>query len=104
MIDWEQAFDIVVEQLRSCPGPTSAASPAMLGCDLYLPMVVPSVATGRGDHVAFAYGGSDQEKARWYLPFYDAAAELCRIGVLRPGERMPMGASMQQGFHGDGYS
>jgi hypothetical protein len=41
-----------------------------------------------------------------YLPFYDAAWELCRIGILRPG----LHAAMDQGvigsgtFSGDGYS
>jgi hypothetical protein len=36
------------------------------------------------------------------IPLYDAAWELCRIGVLRPGEFAPRGQSMARGF-GDGY-
>jgi hypothetical protein len=106
MIDWEQAFDIIVDRLRSCPDPTNSAlhSTATRGCDIYLPLLVPGAANELGDRTAFAHGGAKEDKARWYLPFYDAASELCRIGVLRAGERMPMGASMQPGFQGDGYS
>jgi hypothetical protein len=36
------------------------------------------------------------------IVFYDAAWELCRIGVLRPGEFAPRGTSMAKAF-GDGY-
>lgn len=38
------------------------------------------------------------------LPFYDAAWELCRIGVLRPGQNAPMGQGQGAVFSGDGYS
>jgi hypothetical protein len=41
-----------------------------------------------------------------YLPFYDAAWELCRIGVLRPGQNAPMGQGQIGGgiYTADGYS
>ncbi|ESZ44835.1 hypothetical protein ACYG9R_25735 [Mesorhizobium sp. RSR565B] len=38
-----------------------------------------------------------------YVPFYDAAWELCRIGVLRPGQHSAAGVSMD-GLRADGYS
>jgi hypothetical protein len=102
MIDWEQAFDIIVDHLRTCPDPTKSAlhSPATMGCDLYLPALVPAVAN-RVEPRAFAYGGDNQDVVRWYLPFHDAAAELCRIGVLRLGERTATGSFAQPG---SGYS
>jgi hypothetical protein len=102
MIDWEQAFDIIVDHLRSCPDPTKSAlhSPASMGCDVYLPALVPAVAIRIGDR-AFEYGGDNQDVVRFYLPFQDAAAELCRIGVLRLGERTPTGSYAQPG---SGYS
>jgi hypothetical protein len=102
MIDWEQAFDMIVDHLRSCPDPTKSATqaPAMMGCDLYLPALVPAVAIRVGDR-AFEYRGDNQNVVRWYLPFQDAAAELCRIGVLRLGERTPTGSFAQPG---SGYS
>ena len=41
-----------------------------------------------------------------FLRFYDAAWELCRIGVLRPGHYAPMGQGQigSGQFSGDGYS
>jgi hypothetical protein len=104
-VDWEQAFDIIVDRLRQCPDPTTSPvySPAFRGYDIYLPLLVPDIANERGDR-AFQHGGARQDQVRWYLPFYDAAAELCRIGVLRPGERTPMGVAVGPSFNGDGYS
>jgi hypothetical protein len=92
----------VAGHLRSCPDPTSSArhSPASMGCDMYLPAFVPAVAIRFGDR-AFEYGGDNQDVVRFYLPFQDAAAELCRIGVLRLGERTPTGSYAQPG---SGYS
>jgi hypothetical protein len=104
-VDWEQALDIIVDHLRQCPDPTTSTvySPASRGCDIYLPILVEAAANGVGDR-AFQHSGTNQDKVRWYLPFYDAAAELCRIGVLRPGERTPMGMAVGTGFNGDGFS
>src|SRR5439155_1301026 len=54
------------------------------GSDLWLPIVVRRSTSG---------------------PFYDAVWELCRVGVLRPGQTAPMGMNMPgQGFQGDGFS
>ena len=44
---------------------------------------------------------SDLEQER-FIPFYDAAWELCRIGVLRPGAFAPQGMGMPKMF-GDQY-
>ena len=45
------------------------------------------------------YGPEAETRAR---PFYDAAWELCRIGVLRPG--MVAGLGSEPHFTGDGYT
>lgn len=37
-------------------------------------------------------------------PFYDAAWELCRRGVLRPGQVAPLGRAASGHFAGDGYA
>jgi len=44
------------------------------------------------------------EAEAYARPFYDAAWELCRRGVLRPGQAAPMGHSSSGQFVGDGYA
>lgn len=39
-----------------------------------------------------------------FIPFYDAAWELCRIGVLRPGAVAPKGGGGGGAFRGDDYA
>lgn len=46
-----------------------------------------------------------QNDADSYMrPFYDAAWELCRRGVLRPGHVVPLGRVAAGHFSGDGYA
>ena len=47
--------------------------------------------------------GSQLSDADW-ATFYDAAWELCRIGVLRPGHYAPKGMAYGNPFSGDQYS
>jgi hypothetical protein len=70
-------------------------------CDLWLPQAILSYWTLHGRR------GSDINEIpnEDVEPFYDAAWELCRIGVLRPGQHAPKGQAMGAGlFSGDGYS
>jgi hypothetical protein len=72
-------------------------------CDLWLPIVVPNFWRPRG-HPTFTADPRQQQDAAYYRPFYDAAWELCRIGV-RPGQTAPMGNRMAgTEFQGDGFS
>ena len=68
------------------------------GGDLWIPHVVQGYWQSRPDSVL-------ELEDRHFQPFYDAAWELCRIGVLRPGEFAPRGwvtdASL---FSGDTFS
>jgi hypothetical protein len=47
---------------------------------------------------------SHEDAWPYSAPFYDAAWELCRVGVLRPGHYAPLGRAMGGEFKGDGYS
>jgi hypothetical protein len=71
-------------------------------CDLWIPYVVVSYWSAHDP----AKGGDINTLAEDYVrPFYDAAWDLCRIGVLRPGQILPKGQAMGAGlFSGDGYS
>jgi hypothetical protein len=72
------------------------------GCDLWLPIVVRNFWHRRDP--TFTPGNRFHQEA-YYRPFYDAAWELCRIGVLRPGVIAPMGENtVGWGFQGDGFS
>jgi hypothetical protein len=71
-------------------------------CDLWIPEFVRNFWHSRDPSLVIEQ--SIQYKPH-YIPFYDAAWELCRIGVLRPGESAPMeGSSHGRGFQGDGFS
>jgi hypothetical protein len=70
------------------------------GCDIWIPQIVQAYWQPRIS--GFSYGElTDQH----FQPFYDAAWELSRMGVLRPGPIMPRGEAMGgQLFSGDGFS
>jgi hypothetical protein len=68
------------------------------GNDIWIPAIVQNYRASRS-----VQGDLTQE---YYLPFYDVAWELCRIGVLRPGPHASMGQGSIGGgtYSGDGYS
>ena len=73
-------------------------------CDLWLPIAVANFWQPRGHPTSTAEPRQQQETA-YYQSFYDAAWELCRIGVLRPGQNAPMGNRWAgTEFQGDGFS
>jgi hypothetical protein len=74
-------------------------------CDLWLPIVVAKFWQCRGHPTFTAEPRQQQDGEPYYRPFYDAAWELCRIGVLRPGQNAAMGNRMAgTEFQGDGFS
>lgn len=103
---FDEAFDILVEHcaqvasslLAATGHAANSARNSTYGNDIWIA------------HVVRGYWASrinpDLITAQHYLPFYDAAWELCRIGVLRPGQHAAMGqGSIGSGnFSGDGYS
>jgi hypothetical protein len=97
----DEAFDFIVEALVALPkriGPNARSSTH--GCDLWIPQLASAYWQKRISN--FSYGDLEDER---FQVFYDAAWELCRIGVLRPGQFAPRGQAIGGGlFSGDGFS
>jgi hypothetical protein len=105
---FDEAFDILVEHCcaqvsvsLTATDSYSARSTRMstYGIDIWITGTVRSYWARRIDPHGIT--------AEHHLPFYDAAWELCRIGVLRPGPRAAMGIPGPTGadmFSSDGYS
>lgn len=103
---FDEAFEILVEHCaRISPSLTAATGHAAnsarmstYGNDIWITGIVRTYYTSRMDPNTLT--------AEHYIPFYDAAWELCRIGVLRPGQHAPMGQGAIGGgiYSGDGYS
>jgi hypothetical protein len=103
---FDEAFDILVEHCVSMsPGLAAAtnqygssARTNTYGNDIWIAGIVRSYWARLMDPNLLT--------PEHYLPFYDAAWELCRIGVLRPGQSAPMGQGTIGGgvYSGDGYS
>jgi hypothetical protein len=70
-------------------------------CDLYLPDVVSNYWLQRLDRSRY-HSQADLEQEK-FLPFYDAAWQLCRMGVLRPGVFAAKGTTLPAVF-GDHYT
>ena len=92
------------DRIATPPRTPLIAGGAEYGWDLWLPIAVANFWQSRG-HPIDAGDPRQQQDAAYYRPFYDAAWELCRIGVLRPGQNAPMG-NRRAGteFQGDGFS
>lgn len=103
---FDEAFEILVEHCaRISPSLAAAtghaansARTSSYGNDIWITAIVRTYYTSRMDPNSLT--------AEHYIPFYDAAWELCRIGVLRPGPHAPMGQGGIGGgvYSGDGYS
>jgi hypothetical protein len=100
---FDEALAVLVEHCASvAPSLGSAGYAARsartntYGCDIWVPQVARAYLVKQMS--------PDEINEYHFGPFYDAAWELCRIGVLRPGEYAPGGTSMSHGFKGDGYA
>jgi hypothetical protein len=98
---FDDAFDFLVDRLAALPRKTADARIRQsYGCDLWLPDVVLLYWQPRIGIASY----SDLQPEH-FPPLYDAAWELCRIGVLRPGGFAPRGqASGGQLYSGDGFA
>jgi hypothetical protein len=104
---FDEAFDFLVEvsakvapALHAAKGRNAnSARMSTYGNDLWVAQVAQSYWQQHGL-------GYQDLTAEHFVAFYDAAWELCRIGVLRPGQFAPMGQGQIGGgvFSGDGYS
>jgi hypothetical protein len=103
---FDEAFDLLVEYCaNAAPGLIAASGhhgrssrTNSYGNDIWIAHVVRGYWARRVDPNTL----SEEQ----FVPFYDAAWELCRIGVLRPGQHAAMGQGQIGGaiFNGDGYS
>jgi hypothetical protein len=100
----EDAFEFLVTYLAQIPntiGQRSQPEQRPYGGEVWLPTIAAKFWASR-NVVVGDLSHSDAEP--YVVPFYDAAWELCRIGVLRPGQFAPLGRSISGDFKGDGYS
>lgn len=89
----EDAEKLIIRYIRQ----PSGESYARYGYDVYLPNVMRQV-------VGNNQPGEDQRIRQMSPTFYDAAWELCRRGILRPGVRAHGLQSTDDGSAGNGYS
>jgi hypothetical protein len=100
----DEAFDAIVHHLaqlaetRDHRGQRSGPRET----DFYLPDFVWNFWFPHLDRSGGRYMNANELEQERFTPFYDAAWELCRIGVLRPGECSPRGMSHPKMF-GDHY-
>jgi hypothetical protein len=95
----DEAYDFLVTRLATIPANIGRnALVSARYAHVYLPDLVTGFWQSRGSTVPF--GELTDEHFR---PFYDAAWELARIGVIRPGRVAPKGQEMANDF-GDLWS
>lgn len=113
-LHFEDALNFLIEQLAKIPAPGPGQARARQqrahGADVWIDLIG---AEYWSLHQKPILNLEQDEKEAYVAPFYDAAWELCRRGVLRPGAAMPDGqsATNQVGqrinaapFFGDGFS
>jgi hypothetical protein len=100
----DEIFDYLVHHLAALGvqtnfrGQRSGARDA----DLYLPDTIWNFWLPRLDRSSGKYMSINELEQERMIPFYDAVWELCRLGVLRPGEFAPLGMAHPKMF-GDSY-
>jgi hypothetical protein len=100
----DEAFDALLQHLAQI-GLQKNHRGERLGAreaDFYLPDFVWNFWLPHLDRSGGRYMNDTELEQERFTPFYDAAWELCRIGVLRPGEFAPRGRSHPKMF-GDQY-
>ena len=98
---FDDAFEVLIKYLAAVPesGKITRTGQGHAG-DLWIPHVVQGYWQSRPEPVT-----AEHMEDHHFAPFYDAAWELCRIGVLRPGEFAPRGWATDAGlFSGDTFS
>jgi len=113
-LHFEDALNVLIEQLTKIPhagsGQALARQARAQGSDIWIDRVAEDYWRARGHPVNEL---QQDDKEPLVAAFYDAAWELCRRGVLRPGAAMPAGqkSAGQLGqlvnaapFFGDGFS
>jgi hypothetical protein len=101
---FDDAFDVLIKYLAEVPESNGKSARVGQGQghggDLWIPYVVQGYWQSRPERL-----GAEDLDDRHFQPFYDAAWDLCRIGVIRPGEFSPRGWATDAGlFSGDTFS
>ena len=100
----DDAYGHLVQHLLTLPEPTDPKvrqhRQSNHQCDVWIPSVVVGYWQSRDP----ARPNINELAEDKILPFYDAAWNLCRIGVLRPGPILPKGQVVGAHHLGDGYS
>lgn len=114
-LHFDDAMNYLIDQLAKVPPPSvgrARARQSSHGADVWIDQISAAFWATRSVTQVFTTGDQD-EKEPYVAPFYDAAWELCRRGVLRPGSAVAAGQTStgQIGqringapFFGDGYS
>jgi hypothetical protein len=104
-INAEDALNFLIDHLAALnevkPGMTPEHGRRPYGSDVYVADVAAAYWQMQAVRIRDLPGNQAEAYAR---PFYDAAWELCRRGVLRPGQVAPLGHSSSGQFVGDGYA
>ena len=81
----DDAYDFLIQHLAAIPDLSGHAAQVernkQYSCDLWIPNVILKYWQPRINNLT--YGDLEEDHFR---PLYDAAWELCRIGILRPGQ------------------
>jgi hypothetical protein len=80
-IGMDEAYEFLIEILRGIT-PSERPRHENHNCDLWLPNAASEFARRRGEAPT---SGPDGSYDKYFRALHDAAWELCRIGVLRPG-------------------
>jgi len=96
-IHLEDAFHYIVECLRR-------DNVKMYGYEMYLPIVMRNYVEEVLKEDSDAHGYLTRNAERISPPFYAAAWELCRRGIIRPGLSAFGGQATEDGGSGNGYS
>lgn len=101
----EEAYEFLVQHLSSIGFQRNfyGQRKGSHGADLYIPDVARSYWEPSLSREGKFIPGIDQIPEESIIPFYDAAWDLCRLGVLRPGQFAPMGQGHPVAF-GDQYT
>lgn len=101
----DDALNVLIAHLAALkeikPGMMATNDRRPFGSDVYIAHLAAAYWQTRGMRL-YDLGGNEAEQ--YARPFYDAAWELCKRGVLRPGHVVPMGQCSSGQFVGDGYA
>ena len=101
---FDDAYEVLIKYLVAVPetkgSRTRAGQSQSQGGDLWIPHVVQGYWQSGPEKIA-----AEDLQDHHFQPFYDAAWDLCRIGVIRPGEFAPRGWATDAGLYsGDTFS